>query len=75
MIHEAFIHGLSGQLEDAIVPLISPPGELVQCASSGHAGVGETRTRSPTPHRVLHRGCCRPHQTKSSRPFTELKRV
>eukprot|EP00975_Prorocentrum_lima_P065298 12902677-Prorocentrum_lima.AAC.1 len=49
MIHEAFIQDLAAQLEDAIVPLLAPPGELVQIASSGHAGVGEPRTRSPTP--------------------------
>eukprot|EP00975_Prorocentrum_lima_P019511 4108237-Prorocentrum_lima.AAC.1 len=49
MIHAACIQHLAEQLEHTIVPLITPPRELVQRASNGHAGVGGHRTRSPTP--------------------------
>eukprot|EP00975_Prorocentrum_lima_P026383 5545442-Prorocentrum_lima.AAC.1 len=49
MIHDAFIQDLADQLKDAIVPLLTPLGELVQSASNGRARVGEPRTRSPTP--------------------------
>eukprot|EP00975_Prorocentrum_lima_P061895 12882513-Prorocentrum_lima.AAC.1 len=45
---EAFLQPLTEQLENAIVPVTTPPVELVQSASSGHAGVDERRVRSST---------------------------
>eukprot|EP00975_Prorocentrum_lima_P010638 2260952-Prorocentrum_lima.AAC.1 len=49
MLQAAFMHGLAGQLENASVPLTTPPGEVVHSASIGHVGVDERRTRSSTP--------------------------
>eukprot|EP00975_Prorocentrum_lima_P044519 9330500-Prorocentrum_lima.AAC.1 len=49
MIHAAFTQEVSEQLEDAVVPWLTPPAERVQRASSWHAGVGEQRTISSAP--------------------------
>eukprot|EP00975_Prorocentrum_lima_P041772 8777838-Prorocentrum_lima.AAC.1 len=49
MSQEAFLLALSQQLENAIVPVTTPPEELVQSVSSGHARVDERTARSSTP--------------------------
>eukprot|EP00975_Prorocentrum_lima_P014971 3176467-Prorocentrum_lima.AAC.1 len=45
----AFIQDLTEQFDSAMLPLTTPPGKLSRVLSSGHAGVGERRTRPPTP--------------------------
>eukprot|EP00975_Prorocentrum_lima_P045177 9462566-Prorocentrum_lima.AAC.1 len=49
MAQESFLQALTQQLDHAITPVTTPPGKLVQSASSGHARVDERRAISSTP--------------------------
>eukprot|EP00975_Prorocentrum_lima_P000512 100272-Prorocentrum_lima.AAC.1 len=62
MEQRAFIQDLTEQLAPAIVPLITPPGERVQSASSGHTGVREQSTYANTAYSTQPQG--RSHSTK-----------
>eukprot|EP00975_Prorocentrum_lima_P050474 10572464-Prorocentrum_lima.AAC.1 len=50
MLDPELWEALNDKLNNASFPITTPPGELVQSASSvGHAGVNGLRSRTPTP--------------------------